>query len=44
MEVASLLRTMVVPRAIAAAEVSAAIPPAAGAHEEGSVQGPRLEL
>ena len=44
MAVASLLRTMVVPRAIAAAEVSAAIPPAAGAHEEESVLGSRRDL
>ena len=44
MAVAFLLRTMVVPRAIGSAEVSVAIPPAAGPREEGSVLGLPVEL
>ena len=44
MAVAFLLRTLVVQRAIPAAEVLASIPPAAGAREEGSVLGLPVEL
>ena len=44
MAVAFLLRTLVVQRAIAAAEVLTSIPPAAGAREEGSVLGLPVEL